>query len=636
MLAIGLVVDDAIIIVENVDRHMKMGKKPFEAALVATRELAGPVIAISVVLIAVYLPIGFQGGLTGVLFSEFAFTLAGAVGVSAIVALTLSPMLCSKFFREDQHESKLVRLIDHNMDRLSNVYRRVLRGTLGVWPTVVVFGFVIIGLIFVMVKMTQQELAPAEDQSAFLALTQTAPTANIDQLELFGQEIFNISSKLPEFDHLVQINGMPAPNQAITVFISRPWDQRERSMAEVQTELQGKLQSIAGANIFAFPIPPLPGSGGGLPVQFVIKTTEPFANLYQVSESLMRKAQATGKFWVLDNDLKYDAPQTVVSVDRDKAALMGLSMQDIGASLGAMLGGGYVNYFSISGRSYKVIPQVERASRLNPDQLANYYINTPGGASVPASTVISFKTETIPQAIPHFQQLNAATIGGVFNGTQGEALQTLRDIAATELPQGYTIDYAGESRQYINESGAFLITMIFALIIIYLALAAQFESFVDPLIVIMSVPMAIFGAMIFVFLGVMNATLNIYTQVGLVTLIGLISKHGILIVQFANELQQQGMSKLQAIEEAAVIRLRPIIMTTAAMALGVLPLVLAGGAGAVGRNHIGLVVFTGLSIGTLFTLFVVPAMYRFLAATHQHKPGTDAPAEEAPPVPSLH
>ncbi|WP_028079920.1 efflux RND transporter permease subunit [Solimonas soli] len=617
VLAIGLVVDDAIIIVENVDRHMKEGKSATRAALLAARELAGPIVAISVVLIAVYVPIGFQGGLTGKLFSEFAFTLAGAVAVSAVVALTLSPMLCARFLRIGDHDSRFVKLIDRNMERVTRLYRRLLCAMLEAWKPVVVFGFIVIVLIMLMLKLTQQELAPAEDQNVVMALTTAAPDASVDQMDLYSRQVHEIAAKRPDFQQLVQINGVPELNQGLTLFLSKPWSERSASTTQMQAELQQEYSKIAGANIFAFLPPSLPGSDGGLPVQFVITTTQPFENLHQVSDAVMQKAQATGKFWVLDNSLKFDAPQTVVSVDRDKVALMGLSMQDVGQALGAMLGGGYVNYFSIAGRSYRVIPQVEQKHRLNVDQLKDYYIRAGNGTVVPASTVITLKTATVPQSIPHFQQLNAATIQGVFNGTQGEALQALREIASETLPEGYNIDYAGESRQYIQESGAFLVTMAFALIIIYLALAAQFESFIDPLIVIMSVPMAIFGAMIFVFLGVLHATLNIYTQVGLVTLIGLIAKHGILIVEFANELQMQGRSKLQAIEEAAAIRLRPILMTTAAMALGVVPLVIASGAGAVGRNHMGLVIFSGILIGTLFTLFVVPAMYRWLAAEHR-------------------
>jgi len=634
VLAIGLVVDDAIIVVENVDRHMKMSKKPLEAALVGARELAGPIIAISVVLIAVYVPIGFQGGLTGVLFSEFAFTLAGAVAVSAVVALTLSPMMCAVFLRDDHGSNKFVAMIDHNFERFSAAYRHLLGSLLNGWSAVVVFGFVIMALIAVMMMMPQagvlakSELAPAEDQGYLIHIVSGPPNATFRQMSTYTDQIYDLMKGFPEYDSSFQIEGLGAINSGIGGFVAKPYEERTRSTGVLAVDLQNKSNAIAGANIFWVNPAPLPGGGNGLPIQFVIGTTESFDKLYEVATAVIAKAQATGKFYVLDNGLKIDKPQTTVKVDRDKVASLGLTMRDVGSSLGSLLGGGYVNYFSIEGRSYKVIPQIQTNDRLNASQLDNYYIRAANGTVVPASTVISLKSETVPQSIPHFQQLNSATIGAVFGGTQGEALQILRDIAKTTLPQGYTIDYGGVSRQFVRESGGFLTTMVFALIIIFLTLAAQFESFRDPLVVMMSVPMAIFGAMVFLFLDF--ATLNVYTQVGLVTLVGLIAKHGILIVQFANEQLALGKSKREAIEIAAETRLRPILMTTAAMVLGVMPLVIASGAGAVGRNHMGLVIATGITIGTIFTLFVVPAMYLWLASAHKQKDA--AVGSEAAPM----
>ncbi len=619
VLGIGLVVDDAIIVVENVDRHMKLGKSPFEAAIIGARELARPIIAISVVLIAVYVPIGFQGGLTGVLFSEFAFTLAGAVAVSAVVALTLSPMMCALMLKHDASGNRLVQQLDRNFERVTALYRRLLQSLLGAWAAVVAFGFVIIALIAVFLLAPgpfgiKSELAPAEDQGFLFHLLSGPPTATSQQMALYSKQQFDIMQALPEYEASFQADGFGAVNSGIAGFIMKPYDQRSRTADAIQRELQEKSNQIAGAKAFWINPPALPGGGDGLPVQFVISTTEPFANLYEVSQAIIAKAQATGRFYVLDNSLKIDKPQTTVSIDRDQVAALGLTLRDVGSSLSSMLGGGYVNYFSIAGRSYKVIPQVQQQERLNADQLGSYQIRTGSGEMIPASTVVKLKTETVPQSIPHFQQLNSATIGAVFGGTQGEALASLKSIAAELLPQGYSIDYGGESRQFVNESGGFIYTMAFALIIIFLTLAAQFESFRDPLIVMMSVPMAVFGAMIFLFLGA--ASLNVYTQVGLVTLVGLIAKHGILIVEFANQLQEQGQSKASAIVDAASIRLRPILMTSAAMVLGVMPLVIASGAGAVGRNHMGLVIATGISIGTLFTLFVVPAMYLWIARDH--------------------
>jgi multidrug efflux pump len=435
----------------------------------------------------------------------------------------------------------------------------------------------------------------------------------------YQRQAFQGLSAIPEFDHSFQFVGAGSggSNQGVGGIVLKDYALRSRGATAIQQDLQARANQIAGAKVFWINPPSLPGSGGGYPVQMVIQTTAPFTQLYEVSQAVMVKAQATGKFWVIDNSLKIDKPQTTVMVDRDKVALLGLTMKDVGSALSSMLGGGYVNYFSISGRSYRVIPQVMQSERLNPDQLGNYYINTAAGGVVPASTVVSFKTATVPESISHFQQLNAATIQGVYGGTQGEALDVLRKIAAEVLPQGYVIDYAGESRQFMHESGGFMATLGFAIIIIFLVLAAQFESFRDPLVVMMSVPMAIFGAVVFLFLDF--ATLNVYTQVGLVTLVGLIAKHGILIVQFANEQQREGKSKREAIEVAATIRLRPILMTTASMVFGVVPLLIASGAGATGRYHMGLVIFTGISIGTLFTLFVVPAMYMFLGADHSEQ-----------------
>ena len=631
VLAIGLVVDDAIIVVENVDRHMKLGQAPVEAAKSAARELALPIIAISVVLIAVYIPIGFQGGLTGSLFSEFAFTLAGAVAVSALIALTLSPMMCARFFKmEHGGSNRLVRMIDRNFERFTGIYHRILRVILDSWKAVVTFGAVVIVLILVMMAlplmgvMAKSELAPAEDQSFLFYIGTGAPNASIRQMAGYQQQAFKALSSIPEYANSFQFvgSGTGASNTGFGGIILKDYSQRSRDAKAIQLDLQQRASQIAGANIFWINPPSLPGSNGGYPIQFVIQSAAPFTELYEVSQAVLAKAQATGKFYVLDNSLKIDKPQATMEVDRSKVALLGITMKDLGAALSSMLGGGYVNYFSIAGRSYKVIPQVLQQDRLNPDQVANYYIPTASGGVVPASTVITFKTQTVPESISHFQRLNSATIQGVYGGTQGEALDALRRIAAETLPQGYAIDYGGESRQFVQESGGFITTLSFALVIIFLVLAAQFESFRDPLVVMMSVPMAIFGAVVFLFLGF--ATLNVYTQVGLVTLVGLIAKHGILIVQFANEQQHEGKSKREAIEAAATIRLRPILMTTASMAFGVVPLLIATGAGAVGRYHMGLVIFTGVSIGTFFTLFVVPAMYMFLGAEHHEADQTEA------------
>ncbi|MRX10648.1 MMPL family transporter [Pseudoduganella sp. FT25W] len=632
VLAIGLVVDDAIIVVENVDRHMKEGMTPMDAAIQAARELGSPILAMTVVLIAVYVPIGFQGGLTGALFTEFAFTLAGAVAVSGIVALTLSPMMCGHFFDPKQDEGKFVKAIDKVFDKVHGGYLRVLHSLLNTWVVLIVFGVIVFGLLIIQFKMSQSELAPEEDQGIVLSQVVGAPTATSDQMQTYAKQIFDVARSLPEYDQMFQITGVPTTNAGIGGVLFKSWDKRSRSAHEIQQELQAKWNHIAGGRVAAFQFPALPGSSG-LPVQFVITTTEPFENLNTVAQAVLDKAHKDNKFYFVDVDLKIDTPQARVDVDRDKLATLGLTQQDFGNAMAAALGGGYVNYFSISGRSYKVIPQVQQVDRLNPDDVLNFYIKTPTGDMIPASTVASIKYSVQPESITRFQQLNSATISGVTGSSQGEIQQYLRDTLKEVAPSGYTADFSGESRQYAAESGGFLVTMLFAIIIVFLALAAQFESFRDPVVILFSVPMALFGAMTFIFLGF--ASINIYTQVGLVTLMGLISKHGILIVEVANHLREAGKSKREAIEEAAGTRLRPILMTTAAMVFGVVPLVIASGAGAAGRHAMGLVIFTGLSIGTLFTLFVVPAMYMWLAGEHKAhtKPADAPPAEPGEPAP---
>jgi multidrug efflux pump len=619
VLAIGLVVDDAIIVVENAHRHIEAGLPPLQAAIQAARELAGPIIAIMVVLIAVYVPIGFMGGLTGALFTEFAYTLAAAVAVSTVIALTLSPMMCSRILRSDYDKrSRFAGFVNRTFNHIRNGYQKLLQNALNYLPVTVVFAAIILTSNYFLYVNSKSELAPQEDQGIIISLITTAPAATLEQTQLNSTQVFHILKSYPETDHIFQFDGISGLNSGIAGMVLKPWDQRKRTTMELNPMVQRQLAGIAGAQVVSFLRPPLPGSGRGLPVQFVIGTTESSEQLNEVSLALLDAARKSGRFAYADTDLKVDKPQTVLDIDRDKAAQLGLTMRDVGSALGSMLGGGYVNYFDLAGRSYKVIPQVMQRDRLNTAQLRDYYLKTASGASVPVSTIVNLKTMVVPESLNHFQQLNAAMISAVPapGVTLGDALETLNTLARTVLPQGYSIDYAGQSRQYVQESSALLITFFFAMIIIFLALAALFESFRDPFIVLISVPMSICGAMIFISLGIGQASLNIYTEVGLITLIGLISKHGILIVQFANDLQLEGKNKREAIEEAAAVRLRPILMTTAAMVLGVLPLVTASGAGAVGRFHMGLVIMSGIAIGTVFTLFVVPGMYMLLAADH--------------------
>ncbi|MGE5128294.1 MAG: efflux RND transporter permease subunit [Sphingomonadaceae bacterium] len=632
VLAIGLVVDDAIIVVENVNRHLEQGMKPLEAAIVAARELANPIIAMTVVLIAVYVPIGFLGGLTGALFTEFAFSLVGAVTISAVIALTLSPMMCSRMLKPHDPagrgwEAHLVIWLDRVFESLHQRYERLLHRALDYVPVTTVFALIVLGSIYFLYAGAKSELAPQEDQGVLIASSTAAPNSTLQQRNLYTRQIYQTFAAHPETDHVFQLD---VPGRAIAGMVLTPWDQRSKTATQLQPVVQQEVNRIAGLQTVLFQPPPLPGARG-LPVEFVIQTTEPFERLNEVSRAFLQEAQKSGMFIFVDSDLKFDQPQSRVVIDRELAAQLGLSMRDVGGALSAMLGGGYVNYFSLYDRSYKVIPQVRQVDRLNADQLGNYYLRAANGDMIPLSTIAHIETKVVPQALNHFQQQNSASIMGVqFPGvSQGEALAYLRGLAAKMLPEGYSVDYSGQLRQFVQESSALLVTFFFALIIIYLTLAALFESFRDPVIILVSVPMSICGALIFISLGVGGASLNIYTEVGLVTLIGLISKHGILIVEFANNLQHEGKSKREAIEAAAGIRLRPILMTTAAMVLGVVPLITASGAGAVSRFNMGLVIASGIAIGTLFTLFVVPAMYMLLAASHAEREAAKALPGEA-------
>ena len=619
VLAIGLVVDDAIIVVENVSRHLEEGRTPREAAFLGARELGGPIIAMALVLVAVYVPIGFIGGLTGALFIEFAFTLVGTVVISAIVALTLSPMMASRLLhshaKTTSHlELRIVTYIDEKFDALRTRYQRLLHASLNELPVIVVFGAIVLGSIYLLFTNSKSELSPPEDQGFAIAILTPPPTATLDQSVIWQKQVYKMAHSYADVDHVFQIS---APGMNFAGMVMKPWDNRQGTATDLSTSLQKDLSTIAGVRAAVFQPPPLPGPGG-FGVQFVIQTTQSFQQLNDVVDNIKQAALDSHKFVYLDSDLKYDQPQTEIVIDRNKVASFGLTMRDVGSALTSMLGGGYVNYFSMSGRAYEVIPQVEQKFRLNANQLQNYYIRTAAGNNIPLGTVVHLENHVTPESLNHFQQQNAATITAIpYPGTTtGDAITALRQIADKSMPQGYRIDYAGQTRQEVQESSALIITFFFALIIIFLTLSALFESFRDPLTIMVSVPMSICGALIFIALGIGGATINIYTEVGLVTLIGLISKHGILIVRFANDLQLEGHGKREAIEEAAAIRLRPILMTTAAMVLGVMPLIFASGAGAAARFNLGLVVASGLSIGTCFTLFVVPAIYLLIGRTH--------------------
>jgi len=625
VLAIGLVVDDAIVVVENIHRHIEDGKSPFQGAIEGAREIAVPVVTMTITLAAVYAPIGFLSGLTGALFKEFAFTLAGAVIISGVVALTLSPMMCSRLLRHDENPSGLSHRLDLLFEGLKRRYQRSLHATLDNRPVVLVFGALVLAIIPLLLVFTHKELAPEEDQGIVFLMANAPQTANLDYLNKYTGEFERIFRTFPEYYSAFQINGYNGVQSGIGGMLLKPWDERERSQMELLHAVQAELDKIPGLQIFGFNLPSLPGTGEGLPFQFVINTAADYESLLQVAERVKKRAEESGKFAFLDLDLAFDKPELVVDIDRAKAAQMGVSMQDLGITLASLLGEGEINRFTIDGRSYKVIAQVERRFRENPEWLGSYYVKNGRGELLPLSTVVTLHERARPRQLNQFQQLNSAIISGVPLVSMGDAIDSVKQIAEQESPRGFAFDYAGASRQFVQEGNALLLTFGLALAVIFLVLAAQFESFRDPLVIMVTVPLSICGALVPLFLGL--SSLNIYTQVGLVTLIGLISKHGILIVEFANQLRhERGLGVREAVEEAAAIRLRPVLMTTAAMVLGVIPLLLATGAGAVSRFDIGVVIATGMTVGTLFTLFVLPCVYTLVAKKELTPEGDPSPA----------
>ena len=645
VLAIGIVVDDAIIVLENIHRHIEEGMTPHDAAIKGARELAWPVVAMTTTLVAVYLPIGFQGGLTGVLFTEFAFTLAGAVLLSGIIALTLSPMMCARLLKphSEHGKTRLEAWLDARFEWLRAGYERRLHGALETRGVIAVFGVLVLVSCVLLYMSAPKEPAPLEDEGFIFAVGSADAYTTLDYVERYTSELETAVKEIPEVNDFFLFNGGfggggGASNSAMGGFVLKPWSQRDRSTNQVlQQELQPKLASITGLNTFALVPPSLPTAGGdGGGGEFLVLGIGSLEQLSELSDAILQKAMESRRFIFLDKDLKIDKPRIEVQIDREKAALLGIDMRTLAADMAAMLSGGYVNRFAMENRSYRVIPQVQRSDRLNAAQLENYYTRTRDGELVPLSTLVTLRETAQPQTLKRFQQLNAVGITfaprpGV---SKGEALRVLEQAAAEVLPQGYSVDYAGESRQFKQEGAAMLVTLAFALIAIFLVLAAQFESFRDALIMLITVPMAISGALLVLnalalvsgvlqFTGVEafpGMSINIYTQVGLVTLIGVIAKHGILIVEFANKLQQQGLSKREAIEQASGIRLRPVLMTTAALVFAMFPLLIANGPGAAARFSMGMVIAAGMTIGTAFTLFVLPAVYLYLARDRSGDP----------------
>jgi multidrug efflux pump len=625
VLSVGLVVDDAIVVVENVERHIREGKPPVEAALVGARELVGPIVAMTVTLAAVYLPIGLQGGLTGSLFREFAFTLAGAVTISGIVALTLSPVMSSRILKPGMGERGLAGRITRDFERLKNLYGRILDATLAARPAVYVVWVVVSLCAVPMYVMSAKELAPVEDQGVIFGILDASANSTLDQNSFFAAEVNRVFHSESETDFTFQVTF---PNSGFGGMVVKPWNQRKRTIFQILPDVQRKLQRIPGVRIFPTTPPALPG-GGNFPVEFIVASTAETGEILEFADQLQRKAMQSRMFaFPPVIDVKIDQPQSEFVIDRDKVASMGLNLGQIAGDLGGLVGGDFVNRFDITGRSYKVIPQIQRVDRLNPAQLKEVYVTGPNNRLVPLSTFATLRESVVPRSLNRFQQLNAVKISGVAVRPLDEALRLLEDEAAKILPKGYVIDYTGESRQLRTEGNKFLPAFGLAVILIFLVLAAQFNSFRDPFVILAgSVPLAMFGALLFTFLKVPDpnvpfwtrgwtTTMNIYSQVGLVTLVGLVSKNGILIVEFANQLQLQGLPKLEAVRKAAMIRLRPILMVTAATIGGHFPLTLVTGAGAAARNSIGLVLVGGMFIGTFFTLFIIPSIYMLIARDH--------------------
>lgn len=639
VLAVGLVVDDAIVVVENVERNIREGKTPIEAALLSARSLAGPIVAMTITLAAVYAPIGFQGGLTGALFKEFAFTLAGAVTLSGVVALTLSPVMSSRLLQENRAPGWLLRSIDRGFEALKHLYDRTLALTLRHRPAVYLVWGTLSLLVIPLYLFSPAELAPNEDQGiAFTALDVPA-NATIEQLTPYTEQIQAAMASVPEFAQSFQVTF---PTAGFGGALMKPWDARKRTIFPIQEELSKKLQAIAGVRAPVFLPTPLP-SAGFFPVEFVIASTIDHQQLVTMANRLVEEAVKSGQFaFPPILDVRIDQANSEIVIDRDKVSSMGLTMQSVGADLSAMLGGNFVNRFSIDGRSYKVIAQVERSGRLTASQLQDLYVTGPAGELVSLGSIAHLRDSVEPRTLNRFQQLNAIKISGVAPQSLDQGLKVLEEAAKKILPPGSRIDYTGASRQLRQESGKFLLAMGLSITLIFLALAAQFNSFRDPLVILAgSVPLAMFGALIFTFLKFTGppglhfgltegwtTTLNIYSQVGLVTLVGLVAKNGILIVDFANKQQLAGYDKLTAVRLAAATRLRPILMTTTATIAGHFPLTLVTGPGAIARNSIGIILVGGMAIGSAFTLFVVPALYVLLAGTHRREVSELPVAEE--------
>jgi multidrug efflux pump len=627
VLAIGTVVDDGIVVVENVSRHVEAGAAPLAASIASARELTAPIIAMNIVVLAVYAPVAFLPGLTGTLFTEFAYTVAGATLISGIVVLTLSPMMCSKLLRRGQHQTRLARWVERGFVVTARVYEAMLRYALDVRWVVLALGAAILVSCYFLYISTESELAPQEDQGFLVLLASADPNVSLDQLERWTSELEQVTQDVEATRFSFTVNGFGGSSQAFGGMALRPWQERDKTTMEIAPEVQQRVNGIAGLQTAVFAPPTLPGAGGGPPVELVIGSTADPLVVFEAAQALLAEARQSGQFLYIDTDLKFDQLQVAVDIDRAKAADLGIDMASLGQNLSTLLAAGYVNFFSAAGRSYRVIPQVERQFRLTPEQLTQYHVRTESGALIPLSTIVRLRDTVQPRQLVRFNQLNAATISGVPAPgiTLGTAIATLERLAADTLPSGFVTNWAGQSRQFFAERTTLVTGFVLAVLLMYLVLAAQFESFRAPAIMLVSVPMSLAGALLCMALGVV--TLNIYTQIGLLALVASIIRHGILLVEFANQVQHRDhVDRRHAIEIAAAQRLRPILMTTIATLFGMVPLWFAGGPGAESRFAIGFVLGAGMAIGTVFTLFVVPALYTVIAKAHHGRAPADTVA----------
>jgi multidrug efflux pump len=626
VMAIGLLVDDAILVVENIYRHIGEGMKPYEAALQGAREVAKPDNATTVVLSVVYAPIGLLGGLTGVLFKEFAFTLVGTILISTVIALTLSPMMCSKVLKPTVATSGYERWISDVFARLQSWYERKLEGSFKTRSVTVIFAVVIVGMLAMMFQFVQTELAPEEDQGVIFTFSKAPDHTNLDYINKYTAPYLDIYKSVGDaYQSSFMANGFGGPTTSFAGMLLKPWDERELSAQQIVPMLQEQFNQQPGLQTFAFNPPSLPGASGNTPVEFIVKTQESYDKLYGVVQQILAKARESGKFYFIKSDFNFSKPEVRINIDRERAQAIGVSMRDIGQTLSAILAEGYVSRFNLAGRSYKIIPQAEKSDRENGQVLNQYYVYSKTGEQIQLSNLVTLEYTSVPPELVQFQQQNAAKIDAVPGVPLVEALSVLAEITDQVAPAGFSIDYQGQSRQLVQEGSSLMLTFVFAIVIVFLVLAAQYESFRDPLIILVTVPLAMFGAVLPMFLNgpgfSFGVTMNIYSQVGLITLIGLISKHGILIVEFANEIQvNDGLSPPKAVIKAASLRLRPILMTSFSTIIGIMPLVIASGAGAASRQAIGITIVSGFAIGTLFTLFVVPVIYTFFAKDRRTSP----------------